>query len=109
MTNYKAGDIVLVVFPFAGGEQSKSRPAMVVLDGGDADIVVARITTQLHQTLYDTPIADWRGGGLLAPSMVRLHKLATLEKALVRRKLGSLQPKDLPIVATMMQRIYGDW
>ena len=50
---------------------------MVIVDTGDADILVARVTTQSGQSDHDVPIEDWRGAGLLAPSIVRLHKLAT--------------------------------
>jgi len=43
MTNYNFGDVVLVAFPTHG--TLKKRPALVVLDTGDADIVLAPITT----------------------------------------------------------------
>jgi hypothetical protein len=52
-------------------------------------VVVARITTQLHPTPCDVLLTDWQSAGLLAPSMVRLHKLATPEKGFVHRALGS--------------------
>jgi mRNA interferase MazF len=92
MTNYQAGDVVLVDFPFTAGTQSKLRPALVLLDAGDADILVARITTQTVKTSYDVLLTDWRQAGLLAPSAVRLHKLVTVEKILVNRVLGRLEP-----------------
>jgi mRNA interferase MazF len=109
MTNYNPGDLVLISFPFAGRTQAKSRPALVILDTGNADVVVARVTTQLYQTPYDVPIKDWQGAGLLAPSVVRLHKLATLEKALITRHLGSLQAEDRRRVSTVMRQTYGKW
>lgn len=108
-TNYQPGDLVLVTFPYAGGAQTKNRPALVILDVGDADIVVARVTTQSYQTSYDVPITDWQGAGLLAPSVVRLHKLATLEKALIRRRLGKLQQADRQQVSAVMRQTYGAW
>ena len=79
-TNYKKGDFVLVAFPFSGGAQTKVLPAMVVLNAGDADIVIARITTQQYHTPFDVLVRDWQSSGLLAPSVIRLHKLATVEK-----------------------------
>lgn len=109
MTNYQPGDLILVAFPYAGGTPAKNRPAMVVLDTGNSDIVVARITTQTHQTSYEVPITDWHGAGLLAPSTVRLHKLATLEKVLIRRRIGRLQTADRQRVSVLMRQIYGTW
>jgi mRNA interferase MazF len=53
MTTYQPGDVVLVAFPHTGKTRTKNRPALVILDTGDADVVVARVTTQLHQTPHD--------------------------------------------------------
>ena len=109
MTDYKPGDIVLVEFPFASGEQTKRRPALVILDAGDADVVVARVTSQSRLDEFDVELEDWHGAGLMLSSIVRLHKLATLEKKLVARRLGSLQPADHQIIATMFSKVFADW
>ena len=82
---------------------------MVIVDTGDADILVARVTTQSGQSDHDVPIEDWRGAGLLAPSIVRLHKLATLEKSLVQRHLGHIQSQDRAAVSAAMRRLYAAW
>ena len=108
-TNYQAGDLILVDFPFAGGKQVKTRPALVILDTGDADVVAARVTIQAAVVSKDVPITDWQGAGLLAASIVRLHKLATLEKSLIRRVLGSLQSADRNQVSAVMKQLYGTW
>jgi len=97
------------MFPFAHGTQTKKRPALVILDTGDADVLVARVTTQTHQTSYDIPISDWQGAGLLLPSVVRLHKLATLEKTLIGRHLGHLQPVDHQRISATIQQICEVW
>jgi len=44
--------------------------------------------------------------GLIAPSTVRLHKIATVEKRLVKRKLGSLQERDRSAAWAAFRRIY---
>ncbi len=105
MTTYRAGDIVLTSFPFAGGGQ-KSRPALVVHDSGDADVVLARVTSQPYSDTSDVEIADWRAAGLLIESVVRVHKVATLEKRLILRKLGSLTALDLANVRGAFERTY---
>ena len=107
MMNYQPSDMVLILFPYTGGTQTRNRPALVILDTGNSDVVVARVTTQMHQTPFDVSIMDWQGSGLLAPSVVRLHKLATLEKTLIRRPLGRLQPADREQVFALIKRIYG--
>jgi mRNA interferase MazF len=109
MTSYQQGDLLLVAFPYAEGTQRRTRPGLVILDTGNADVVVARVTTQMYQTMHDVTLTHWREGGLLAPSVVRTHKLATIEKALVRRKLGRLRSADRERVSAVMQQTYAGW
>ena len=92
---YKFGDIVLLEFPFTSGLGSKKRPALVIIDANDGDVVVARITSKIANTDFDVIINDWRAAGLLTPSIVRLHKIATLELTLINRKIGELSTPTL--------------
>ena len=108
-TTYQPGDIVLVDFPFTASGPGKPRPALVILDTGDADVVLARITTQAQSTTYDVPISDWQSAGLLAASTVRLHKLATLAKSRVQRRLGTLSASDRIRVAKALQSFVASW
>jgi mRNA interferase MazF len=52
------------------------------------------VTTQRHQSSFDIAVKDWKQAGLLAPSWIRVHKLAAVEKRLVRRKLGRISDAD---------------
>jgi mRNA interferase MazF len=108
-TSYRSGELVLVAFPFTGGTRAKPRPALVILDSGDADVVVARVTTQPYGTAFDVTILDWRAAGLLAPSVVRLHKLASLAKSLIGRSLGQVSASDRQRIATVLQGTFGTW
>jgi mRNA interferase MazF len=108
-TSYQPGDIVLVDFPFTASGPGKARPALVILDTGDADVVSARITTQTQHTSFDVTIADWHAAGLLAPSVVRLHKLATLAKSRVHRSLGVISAGDRLSVAKTVHLIFASW
>ncbi len=94
MPNYKPGDVLLLKFPFTGTGETKRRPALLLLDVGDDDLVVARITSQMARSDFDVEIKQWREAGLRLPSIIRLHKLATLEKQLIERKLGKLSASD---------------
>src|SRR2546423_15665662 len=93
-TNYQPGDLILVDFPYAGGRQTKTRPALIILDTGDADLVVARATTQPVSAAQDVTITDWQRAGLLAASIVRLHTMPTISKHLSYPVLVSPQPRD---------------
>ena len=105
MTTWQIGDLLLVDFPFTTTGPGKPRPALVILDTGDADVVLARVTTQPYGSPYDVPIVDWQQAGLLAPSTVRLHKLATIAKNRIHKRIGALVASDRQSVASVLGRI----
>lgn len=109
MTNYQPGDLVLVEFPLTTSGSGKPRPALVILDTGDADVLLARATTQQHASAFDVALTEWKAAGLLAPSHVRLHKLATLAKSRVLRRLGSLDAADRKQVAAILTKLAASW
>jgi mRNA interferase MazF len=53
-------------------------------------MVVCSITSKIHHTEFDFKIEDWKACGLKLPSVIRLHKIATLEKDLIDKKLGHI-------------------
>ncbi|MEG3890792.1 type II toxin-antitoxin system PemK/MazF family toxin [Microcoleus sp. Z1_A1] len=106
MTNYQFGELVLVGFIFAGAAETKRRPGLVLLDTGDEDMIVAKITSQITRTNFDVEIQEWQQAGLKRPSVVRLHKLNTLQKSLVERRLGILTPDDLAQVRDRVKQIW---
>jgi mRNA interferase MazF len=109
MTTYATGEIVLVDFPYSGGARAVLRPALVLLDAGDDDFMAARITTQVHSSSYEHPIADWRGTGLRAPSIIRLHKIATLRKTDVVKRIGKLTALDHQSVSAILKSMFASW
>ncbi len=100
MTVYSQGDVVLVPFPFAERAGGRKRPALIVAsdtgNGSDSDLIIAQVTSHVSSTSRagDYMIQDWKDAGLPRPAMVRC-RLATLQAALVLRKLGSLSQQDL--------------
>ena len=109
MTTCRPGDAVLVSFRFADEGQRKKRPAVAVADTGDNDLVVACVTTQRYTTAFDISLADWKTAGLLAPSTVRLHKLATIEKSPIGVRLGSLPANDRGRASAALRALWRDW
>ena len=106
MTSYEFGDIVLVAFPQSGTSQRKRRPALVVLDIGDADVVLAPITIRERSGRGDYRLRDWSAGGLLRESWVRLAKIACLEKRDITRRLGRLTDVDRDALNALLQALY---
>lgn len=90
MSNLKFGDIVLLKFPYTDETSFKRRPALVLSDTDDGDIIVCRITSQIYKTTFDVQINNWEESGLKLPSVIRVHKLATLDKSLVDKLMGNI-------------------
>ncbi|OGQ07550.1 MAG: hypothetical protein A3G32_01350 [Deltaproteobacteria bacterium RIFCSPLOWO2_12_FULL_40_28] len=91
MTRFEFGDIVLLnAFPYFHLSEVKKRPAVVLADTGDYDFIIARITSGDARDAYDFVVSSWKQCGLLLASVIRLSKIATLDKRLVLKKLGKL-------------------
>jgi mRNA interferase MazF len=106
MTTYRFGDIVLVGFPHTDLRGVSKRPALVLYDSGDQDVLVARVTTQEYTAEGDYRILDWRTGGLLAESFVRLGKQATIEKHYIVRQLGALNAGEIEKLKAILRKIF---
>jgi|Deesub1362A_J573_1020465.scaffolds.fasta_scaffold49116_1 mRNA interferase MazF len=94
MTVYNFGDIILIGFPHTDLEGTSKRPAVVLFDSGDEDVLVTRITTQEYTSESDYKILNWKESGLLAESYIRLGKQATLNKRYIIKQLGVLSSKE---------------
>lgn len=88
------GEIVLIRLSFHQASGSKIRPALVLLDTGDADFVAAPITSQSGSAEFDLPITDWNLAGPNVASFVRIHKLAALTETDILRRLGRISGQD---------------
>lgn len=107
MTDYNQGDVLLLLkFPQTNLEKEIKRPAFVLADLGDEDIIVARITGELYKSEYDYEIKDWQSAGLLLPSVIRLGKIATLHKRFVNKKLGNLSQNDIKKIKEIIKKVF---
>jgi mRNA interferase MazF len=103
---YKFGDIIFIGFPHSDLVGLTKRPAVVLYDSGDQDVLVARITTQGYNSETDHKISDWEKCGLLAPSTIRLSKQATIEKRFILRTLGKLEPVEISDIKSLLRKIF---
>lgn len=85
---------------------TSKRPAFVLYDSGDQDILVARVTTQQYLTKADYKILNWEESGLLAESYIRLDKQATIEKQYIIKNLGKLESSEIENVKVILRKIF---
>ena len=102
----KRGDIVLLPFPFTDFTGRKDRPALILISGPD-DVTVSFITTQMKWIVDgDVTLEPTLGNGLKRTSLVRLGKLATVDRDLIIGKLGELGADELKKVELGLLQIF---
>ena len=111
MTAYSRGDVVLVGFVFSDESGKKFRPALVLSSPayhrGRQEVIVAAITSNIRRRLFgDHVIGDWKGAGLLFPSLVT-GILRTIKRTMIDRKLGTMPKMDMEAVRRELRRSLG--
>ena len=99
-SHLKNGDIVLVTFPFSNLKDVKVRPAVVIsretVNTRENDVTLAFISSvepeelESYEVLLPLKHIDFKMSGLKKASVFKLHKITTIEKKLVQRRLGVL-------------------
>ena len=97
------GDVFLGQFPFGNVAGMKLRPVLLVSDvvGPASEVLVASISSVLPAVMLSTDILlnpsheRNRSTNLKVTSVLRLHKLATIHKSSLVRRLGELSPEAL--------------
>jgi len=87
------GETWVCRFPFTSGRGAKARPVLVIRDL-EADCLVCRVTSMPHYGFLDYAAGDWQLAGLDKPSTIRLSRLVTIEKSLLRARIGRLSDAD---------------
>jgi len=106
MMTYNFGDILLIRFPFTNQSRMSKRPALVLYDDGDMDLLLCRVTTRPCFSAADFVLAYWKESGLLKKSYIRLGKMATLQKDMVDKKLGQLLSADLMRIKNILRQMF---
>jgi mRNA interferase MazF len=104
------GEIYLARFPFGDVPGMKVRPVLLLTGplGSIPEILVAYISSvtpaQLlpSDLLLDPNKPEYRSTQLKTPSVLRLHKLATIHCSSLARSLGKL---DTPSMATVADKL----
>ncbi len=102
----KKGDIILIPFPFTDLSGNKNRPALI-LASGDLDVTVAFISTQLKwKEATDLVLNPSSKNGLKKESLLRLSKLATIDKDLALGRLGVVDLEVIKLINQNLKKIF---
>jgi mRNA interferase MazF len=113
-TTLARGDVVLTKFPFTDLTGSSLRPAVIVSSGSIAqDVILVAISSVVRgsASTYDYTIEEFHPEfeqtGLRVTSVLRSHKLATVEIDVVVRRLGYLGPELKTELTNKLRAVLG--
>ena len=105
------GKIVLLPFPFTNLTSTKRRPALVLLERPNDDVVAfisSKIPkpTELHQIVIDKNHRTFSMTGLKVSSSIYLDKIATIDKKLIIGELGQVSKETKREINKKIKKIY---
>jgi mRNA interferase MazF len=101
------GDVISVPFPFSDTSTTKKRPALVITESDNNNIIICPITSKPGRD-YEIKLEDqdFRVGKLnLSPCYIRPNIIATVDKSNVIRYIGKLKDDKLHQVITTIIEI----
>lgn len=107
--------IVLVPFPFDDLSDSKVRPAICLTNsiGIFNHVIIAFISSKIPDTLLSTDLlmlkneSGFGQTGLSVDSVIRLHKMVTVPRSLIKRELGSIDEEMGLRVRSRINELFG--
>ena len=102
---------MLVSFVFSDESGKKLRPAVVISSAAynrsRQEIVVAAITSNVRRRLFgDYPLTDWKGAGLLFPSVVT-GIVRTIKQTMIDRKVGNMPRPEMVAIDVKLRQSLG--
>ncbi|MFH0812753.1 MAG: type II toxin-antitoxin system PemK/MazF family toxin [Pseudomonadota bacterium] len=99
----REGQVVLFKFPYTDQTEGKLRPALVIrkVVGPHEDWLICIISIQLSQKIegFDEVLSaedgDFRQSGLKQASVIRIGRLAVVQKMILLGAIGEINPERL--------------
>lgn len=88
------GDIVVIAYPFSDLQTFKKRPCVVLKELGE-DIVAVFISSRIEKKSKDDILLKRSSANnLVVDSLIKVWKINTVHKKLIRAKIGTLDDAD---------------
>ena len=103
------GAIILTPFPFTDLSGQKVRPALVLHNqntGEDCIVAFISSVTRGKTGSYDVPAVPSEHNGLKADSVIKVNKIATLQKKIALGELGILEQSTLAEVDKKLKMLF---
>ncbi|PSR55717.1 growth inhibitor PemK [Adhaeribacter arboris] len=108
------GKIILVPFPFDNFSGTKVRPAICLTNeiGFYNHVVIAFISCRIPPSLEESDLLiemkgqAFKATGLSVDSVIKLHRLVTIPKSLIKRQLGVFPANQQAEIETKLKTLF---
>ncbi len=102
------GDVVVLPFPFSDLSTSKKRPALVAanIEGDDCILCQITSTTFDKQYLIKLENSDFKQGKLNNSSSIKINKLFTANKEIIKYKIGLLNKSKMNTISDQLCQMF---
>ena len=104
------GTIILVPFPFTDLSGHKVRPAIVLYSQNKGnDCVVCFVSSKDNEKIgtLDLKVTPTPQNGLKVDSVIKVTKLATLEKRIAIGEIGTLEKSVIKNIDSVLKKVFG--
>ncbi|MBI5873644.1 MAG: type II toxin-antitoxin system PemK/MazF family toxin [Candidatus Omnitrophica bacterium] len=110
---YAQGAVVLIPFPFTDFSTIKQRPAVIIssneFNRAHDDVIALAITSRIPESPtvenYVLSREEIDSARLPKPSLVKIGKIVTINKVLIRKRLGTLPQASIENIRTKLLAI----
>lgn len=108
MERFVKGDIVVIPFPYSDLSNAKRRPALVLAESSNNDLILCQITSQKVRDSVAVKLTsdDFLHGSLSKESNIRPNKIFTADSKIILYKIGSLKTKKFDEIIETIINIF---
>ena len=108
MERFVAGDIVVVSFPFTDFSSARKRPALVLSNVENNDILICEITSIMRNDSYVVYLEneDLESGKLKVRSIIRPNRIVTIHQSKINYKFGRIKDFKLQEVLEKIKMVF---
>lgn len=108
MAELSIGSVVLATFPFSDLSAIKLRPCLILGVAEHGDVIVCQITSQPYASKQAIALgnSDFINGSIVTDSFIRVDKIATLDRVIIKRVLGKIKADKQAAVKIRLHKLF---
>ncbi len=106
MERFVKGDVVVLPYPFTDSSQTKRRPALIISNQVNEDIIACQITSRSGNNAIALGKEHFEKGNLSAESYIKPFHIFTIKTRRIYYKVGQLKKPKWIEVSKALQELF---